>query len=195
MVLYGASGHAKVIIDILIKNDIKITAIIDDNTAINNILNFSVNRKNEVTINENVIISIGNNRIRKKISENLDKQNFGNATHPNAIIANTATIDKGTVIMANAVVNADAKIGKHCIINTNAIVEHDCIIGDFAHISPSATLCGNVIVGEGTHIGAGATIIPNIKIGKWCVIGAGSVVIKDIPDHTKVVGNPAKIIK
>ena len=195
MILYGASGHAKVIIDILQKNNIKISSIIDDNKNITKILGYSVNQQINNFNNQKMIISIGNNKIRKSITEKLKHTNYGTAIHPKSIIDKTAIIEKGTVIMANAIINSSAKIGKHCIINSNSVIEHDCVINNFAHISPSATLCGNVTIGEGTHIGAGATIIPNIKIGKWCIIGAGSVVIKNIPDNTTVVGNPARTIK
>ena len=50
-------------------------------------------------------------------------------------------------------------------------------------------------IGEGALIGAGSVILPGIKIGKWVTVGAGSVVTKDIPDHTIVIGSPAKILK
>ena len=195
MILYGASGHAKVIIDILLKSKIIITAIIDDNKNLKSILGFKVYRKQNTKINEELIISIGNNKTRKSISSKLKNVDYGIAIHPKAIIDKTSSINNGTVIMANAIINSSVKIGKHCIINTNTVIEHDCIINDFAHISPSATLCGNVFIDKGTHIGAGAIINPNIKIGKWCIIGSGSVVIKDIPNNTTVVGNPARVIK
>ena len=195
MILYGASGHAKVIIDILNKNKINISTIIDDNKDLKNVLELKVSPINKITINESVLISIGNNKTRKLISEKLNAISYGKAIHPNTTIDNTSIIQEGTVVMANTVINSSVNIGKHCIINTNAVIEHDCVIENYVHISPSATLCGNVTVGEGTHIGAGAIVIPNIKIGKWCTIGAGSVVIKDIPDHTTVVGNPARIVK
>jgi len=194
MILYGASGHARVIIDILLQNNITISAIVDDNENIKSLLNYKVFASNAINPDEEMIISIGNNRNRKTISESL-KNHFGIVIHPKSIIDKTVTIGEGTVVMANAIINATATIGNHCIINTNAVIEHDCVLKNYVHISPSATLCSNVKVDEGTHVGAGAIIIPNIKIGKWCVIGAGSVVIKDIPDNTKVVGNPARSIK
>ncbi|MCF6350436.1 MAG: acetyltransferase [Flavobacteriaceae bacterium] len=195
MILYGASGHAKVIINIFKLNRIKINAIIDDNKDINTVLEYTVKRLNEVKLDKEVIISIGNNKVRKTIYNKLKIEKYTNAIHSKAVIDSSSIINKGTVIMANAVINSSSIIGEHCIINTNAIIEHDCIVNNFAHISPNATLCGNVKIGEGTHIGAGAIVLPNIKIGKWCIIGAGSIVIKNIPDNTTVVGNPAKVIK
>jgi sugar O-acyltransferase (sialic acid O-acetyltransferase NeuD family) len=195
MILYGASGHAKVIIDILKQNKIPVNAIYDD-AAPFELLGYKVN-KPEINCpnDEALIISIGRNSTRQKLSQKLHQCNFGIAIHPSAIIDPTAKINEGTVIMAGTIINSSVKIGKHCIINTAASIDHDCVIDDFAHISPNATLCGNVTIGEGTHVGAGAVIIPGIKIGKWVTIGAGAVIIKDIPDYATVVGNPGKIIK
>jgi len=192
MKLYGASGHGKVIISIIKSMGLKISKIYDDRAPFE-LLGHPV-EKFDGNQNENFIISIGNNKIRKKLSNQLIHVNFTKIIHPKTIIDQSVIIDEGSVVMPGAIINVDSKIGKHCIINTSASIDHECIIANFAHISPNATLCGNVSIGEGTQVGAGATIIPNIKIGKWCVIGAGSVVIKDIPDYTIVVGNPARII-
>lgn len=192
MYLFGASGHAKVIIDILKALDVKIEALVDDNLEINRLLDYPV-LHNRTDISP-VIVSIGDNRVRKKISEKI-KGEFYKAVHPSAIISNTVSIGEGSVVMQGAIVQSDVEIGKHCIINTAASIDHDCIIEDFVHISPHSTLCGNIYIGEGTWIGAGAVIIPGVKIGKWSVIGAGSVVINDIPDNVLAVGNICKIIK
>jgi sugar O-acyltransferase (sialic acid O-acetyltransferase NeuD family) len=194
--LFGASGHCKVIIDVLKSNDINVTAIFDDRPLVTNLVDIPVLetvKLNNFPIGE-MIISIGDNKIRKMISTRLEGS-FFTAIHTSSIISENTIIKNGTVVMAGAIINSDSQIGKHCIINTGVIVEHDCKIDDFVHISPNATLAGNVYVGEGTHVGLGACVIQGIKIGKWAVIGAGSVIIKDVPDFAVVVGNPGKILK
>jgi len=192
MYLYGASGHAKVIIDILLAQGITIDGLIDDNPNIDDLLGFPVFHK---MINFSpLIVSIGLNATRKRIVEKLSCE-FGKAIHPTAIISDYATIDVGSVIMQGAIIQSCALIGMHCIINTGASVDHECVIGDYVHISPHCTLCGNVHVGEGSWIGAGSIIIPGVKVGKWSVIGAGSVVSKDIPDGVLAVGNRCKVVK
>lgn len=192
MYLYGASGHAMVIMDILKANGISIEGLVDDNPERNDLLGFPVfHGKLDASP---LIISIGNNKIRKKIAESYSAE-FGTAVHPSAIVSEYAQIGEGTVVMQGAIIQTCAKVGKHCIINTGASVDHECQIDDYVHISPHATLCGNVHVGEGTWIGAGTTVIQGVKIGKWCMIGAGSVVTKDIPDGVLAVGNRCKIIK
>lgn len=192
MYLYGASGHAKVILDILKASSIPIEGIFDDNRDITNILGIPVSIP--MKIKGPLIISIGNNAIRKKIAKNLTVK-FGCGLHPSALISDHARIGSGTVVMHGAIIQSCVQIGQHCIINTGASVDHECKIADYVHISPHATLCGNVEVGEGTWIGAGAIIIPGVKIGKWSIIGAGTVVSKNIPDYVLAAGNRCKIIK
>lgn len=196
MILIGASGHAKVIIDILEKTEEKVNYLVDANPDIKELAGYDVVEDNgyEPSEEEEYIISIGSNAIRKRIAEQR-KLKFGWAIHPSAILGDDVSVGQGTVIMAGAIVNASTQIGNHCIINTSASVDHDCKLGDFVHISPNSTLCGTIEVGEGTQIGAGATVIPNIKIGKWVTIGAGAVIVKDVPDYAVVVGNPGRIIK
>ncbi|RYE53438.1 MAG: acetyltransferase [Sphingobacteriales bacterium] len=195
MNLYGASGHAKVIIEIIESNGGKIEALFDDNPTIHSLLNYPVQRFTDSgELLGKFIVSIGNNRIRKDIVSLL-KTEFGVSIHKNATVSSRSVIGEGTVVMGGVVINTDSHIGRHCIVNTNASIDHDCSLEDFVHIAPGAILCGDVYVGEGTLLGARAVVIPGIRIGKWCTIGAGSVIIKDIPDFTKVAGNPARIIR
>lgn len=196
IILYGASGHAKVISSIIEAMNRFVDTIFDDNEKITYLNQYRVLTGYDKNYNPNIpiIISIGDNKIRKKISEKISHP-FAILIHPSSIIDKKVIVESGSVVFHNAIIQRDSIIGKHCIINTNASIDHDCIIEDFVHLSPSATLCGNIKVGEGTHIGAGATVIPNIKIGKWCIIGAGAVITKDIPDYSLVVGVPGKIIK
>lgn len=193
MNLYGASGHAKVIIDILKRSNQAIKIILDDNPNIKNILGIDVAHTSQhQNSEEEYIISVGNNKLRKLISEKFTA-NFGIAIHPSTTLDPTVQIGNGTVVMAGSIINSSTDIGKHCIINTSSSIDHDCIIEDFVHISPNATICGGISIGEGTQVGAGAVIIPNLTIGKWCTIGAGAVIIEDVPDGVTVVGNPGRI--
>lgn len=194
MYLYGASGHGKVCAEIAEENNISIEAFIDIDPSKKWILDYKVLDKIP-TQSIDIIISIGNNKIRKKVVSENKHWSYMTLIHPKATISKRAKIDAGSVVMAGATINAMATIGKHCIVNTNASIDHDCVISNYVHISPNAALAGNVEVGEGTHIGIGACVIQGIKIGNWCTIGAGAVVIKNVPDGATVVGNPARIIK
>ena len=190
--LFGASGHAKVIMDIIDARGDCVGCLYDDAPHSSDIHDIPVYKASDIHVQGPLIISIGSNRVRKLISNKYDLL-YAKAVHPKAVVSSSVVIGAGTVVMHGAIIQADVEIGKHCIINTGASVDHECKIGDFVHISPHATLCGNVQVGEGSWIGAGATIIPGIKIGRWCTIGAGSVVIRDIPDGATAYGNPCKV--
>lgn len=197
MLIYGASGHAKVIIDIINSTGKEsINFVLDDDPDLSEILGYEVwHHFEKFMLSEKMILAIGNNRTRFILSKKIENRFCEPLIHKTAVVSESSKIKNGTVVMPNAVINASSHIGKHCIINTGAVVEHDVEIGDFVHISPSASITGNVTIEEGTQVGAGAAIIPGIKIGKWVTIGAGAVVIEDIPDFAVVVGNPAKIIK
>ncbi len=196
MVFYGASGHAKVVIEAWIQAGGNVTGLVDDNPMITSFLGHQVFHtvSHPSFEGKQWMVSIGSNTVRKRIAELLEVT-FGMVLHPLAIISPSFKIGEGSVVLAGAIINSTTHVGKHCIINTGATIDHDCLIGDYAHIAPNATLCGGVIVGNETLIGAGSTIIPEIKIGNGCIIGAGSVVIRNVPDYCSVVGNPAKIIK
>ena len=209
IVIIGAGGHAKVVADIILKRkeilkeDLTIIGFLDDNyenLKNKEIFNIPVLGKTDL-INDfeskdyEYIIAVGNNLVRKKISEKYSDLNYYTAIHPTAVIGNEVTIGEGTAVMANTVINPYSKIGKHCILNTSCIIEHDNTIKNYVHISPNAVLCGEVTIKENSWIGAGSSVKQEITVGKNIIIGAGTVVIRDIEDNCTAVGNPAKIIK
>lgn len=198
VIVIGASGHGKVIADIIIKSGDILKGFLDDADNLPDMIAgiplLGSTSDYEKYLDCYFVIGIGNARIREKISLRLEgKVQWYTAIHPSAIISSISVeIGEGTVIMANAVVNSSALIGKHCIVNTGAIVEHDNVLKDFVHISPNAVLAGTVYVGEKTHIGAGAVVRNNLSICEASVIGAGAVVVKDIMVSGIYVGVPAE---
>jgi acetyltransferase EpsM len=194
--IYGASGHGKVIIEILENLGLPIFALFDDDERKKTLLGYEVKNDSKMFEREEIqwIIAVGDNKTRKKIAGDHFLQ-YGRAIDQSARISKRAEIGSGTVIMPGVSINSSSNIGKHVIVNTNSSVDHDCLIEDFVHISPNATLCGGVSVGEGTQIGAGAVVIPGIQIGKWVKVGAGAVIIRNVADGATIVGNPGRRIK
>lgn len=196
VMIIGASGHGKVIADIIHQSGDKVMGFLDDDPTKKEIHHIPVLGKIEdIQKYKNdfcFIIGIGDNQIRKEIAESNPALNYYTAIHPTAVIGEGVRIGNGTAVMAGVVINVDADIGEHCIINTAAVIEHDCIIGDYTHVSPQACLCGNVHVGEECHIGAGVTVINNLSICLKCTIGIGAVVVSNIEKQGIYIGNPAK---
>lgn len=188
--LYGASGHAKVVMDILEASGITVCGVYDDNIDNKHFRDLDV--KHAYDGASPMIVTIGDCNIRRRIVKRLNCQ-FLSAIHPSSIISPSVKIGAGTVVMQGVVIQADAIIGNHCIINTQSSVGHDCRISDFVHIASGATVCGGTEIGEGTWLGAGSVVKQGIKIGKNCMIGAGSVVVRDIPDGVTAFGNPARV--
>lgn len=187
MILYGASGHCRVVVDIAEALGIPVDYIVDDNPKITELLGYKV-RSNCGKYDE-AIITIGQNWTRKRIFEQIVVNHYLKAIHPTAIISPHASIGDGTVVMQGAIIQSCARIGEQCIVNTGASVGHDVTIGDFVHVASHATITGGVTVGEGTWIGAGSVIRQGVHIGSWTMIGAGSVVVDDIPDGVVAFGN------
>ncbi|WP_029071013.1 acetyltransferase [Kandleria vitulina] len=203
VVVIGASGHARVIADIIKRSNDEIIGFLDDNVEIQGRTIFDGKKVLGDTSEESVkkyvdcyfIIGIGSNRVRKIISEKYSNLKWYTAIHPNAVIGSNVSIGDGSVLMAGTVVNTGTKIGKHCIINTCSSIDHDNILEDYVHLSPGAHLAGTVKIGELTWICAGVTVINNISIGENNIIGAGATVIDNIEEtNNTYVGVPVRKI-
>lgn len=142
------------------------------------------------------IVGIGNSNVRMRLAKRLEDAGLTliQAIHPRATVSPSAQIGVGTAIDAGAIVCARAIVGKNVIINTSASVNHDCLIEDDVHICPGSHLAGNVIVRKGSWVGLGSTVIEKTEIGAYSFIGAGSVVVSDIPPQVIAYGAPARII-
>lgn len=207
VLIYGASGYGKVILDILEKTpDVEVAGFFDTDEAKDGrkFCGYLVRHASEEALKqareggvEYATISIGDGDERAKIASRLSEKGFKffTAVHPAAVVGKGVEIGEGTVVVARAVVNPYAQVGKHVIVNTGAVVEHDNVIGDFVHIAPGVNLGGAVSVGDFSEVFTNATVLPRVKIGRHVIVGAGAVVLKDVPDSIVVVGNPAREMK
>ncbi len=151
LLIIGANGHGKVVADIALKmSKWKKVAFLDDSESIKMSMGLEV-VGNLLDVNKfiedfDIIVGIGNNRIREKLQDDLEEKGASVPTliHPSAIIGEQVELSHGTVVMAGAVINCCSKIGKGCIINTSVTIDHDSVIEDYAHISPGANLAGSV---------------------------------------------------
>ena len=142
-------------------------------------------------------LGLGSPVLRAKLQEEFIKLG-GN---PVTVISKLASIGSfgtqigaGSSIMQGALVSNNCSLGKANLIYFNSVVSHDAILGDYVELSPGAIILGRCKIGNYTSIGSNATILPDITLGNNVIIGAGAVVTKDIPDNSKAVGVPARII-
>jgi sugar O-acyltransferase (sialic acid O-acetyltransferase NeuD family) len=206
-IVWGASGHAKVLRPLIEGAGFRIVAMIDRNPQAQSIVPgcpvFSsleeLLQKPPYNDGEQIYfaIAIGGDRGRDRVEihDILVGEGFSPLTlvHPKAWVSETARIAEGAQVLGMAAVSEEVTIGRHSIINTNASVDHEGTIGQGCHIMPGATLAGCVEVGDFCTIGSNATVFPRVRIGSGAVIGAGSVVTKNVPENAVVMGAPARV--
>lgn len=208
IIVVGSSGHAKVVIDCIEKeNKYEIIGLLDRFKEVgSSSFGYKIIGKEEDLQNlikkhkiEGGIIAIGDNFIRytvyDKISQSIPEFNFIKVIHPSAQIARNVLIGKGTVIMANTTISSEATVGDFCIINNNSSLDHDSEMLDYSSLAPGSSIGGNVKIGSFTAVSLGTKVIHGITIGEHTIIGAGSNVIKNIPNYVVTYGNPARVIR
>ncbi len=204
VIVLGAGGHARVLVEALRARDIDIdgfitnqpecgTGVMASLARIGNDQDLMARERQGITL-VNGVGSIGRADVRRAVFETFRAAGFSFASviHPTAMIASDVTIGEGAQVMAGAILQCGVRIGVNAIINTGAIVDHDSRIGDHAHVAPGASLAADVVVGAGAHVGAGATIIQGRRVGNEAIVGAGAVVVDDVPDRTIARGVPAR---
>lgn len=202
-VVFGASGHGKVVADAWLAAGVTVDGFLDDDAAKagTSLLGLPVLGTTEwlrVAASQGPVLvglGVGDNRARRTIARRCVEAGGELAVivHPRAIVARSARLAPGVVVFGGAVVNADASIGEGAIINTSATVEHDCSVGEFAHVSPNAVLGGGATIGRLSQLGIGATLLPRVQIGEGSLVGGGSVVTRNIEAWAVAMGVPARV--
>lgn len=208
MIIIGAKGFAKEVLEILHQNNqLEGLAFYDDvNLELPDLLynQFPI-LKNEIQVKEHFqsygndfTIGIGEPKLRELMYEKFSRLggHFTSTISSTAYIGNYENqIDDGCNIMQKVVLTNDITLKKGVLINQMSSIGHDVLIGEFSEICPNVSISGNCKIGDYVFIGTGAVILPKIMIGNNVIIGAGAVVSKDLPDNCVAVGIPAKIIK
>lgn len=194
LLVVGAGGHAKVVIDTARTAGFSIAGVVGAPSDADEVLGVAVSPNSDGIGCDGFIVAVGNNGVRAKLfTEYRDRGLLPvSVIHPSAVIAPSVVIGAGTFVAAGVIVNVDAAIGEDTILNTGCTVDHDCVVGDHALVGPTASLCGESRIGAGVTVGAGASIIPVKQVGDWSTIGAGAAVVEDVPSGVVYAGVPAR---
>lgn len=199
LVLFGAGGHARVVLDAARAAGMRVDWVIDDDphdSALDGVPVVGASDERWMGLGAfRFVVTIGRNPSRAEVFARLESRG-GTAVsvvHPAAVISPGAGLGSGTVVMAGVVVNAGARVGKNCILNTGCSIDHECLLGDHVHVCPGVHVAGRVSVGTGTMLGIGSCVTQCLTIGAWTTVGAGAVVVRDVPGGVVVYGNPARV--
>ena len=207
MLVIGAKGHAKEILEILYQqNNIDNLFFYDgisENIPVLFFHQFEILRTEEEVkelfrMDSRFVLGVGSQLIRYKLAQrfitlggilNSIISPFAHVGHYNMVLEN------GLNIMTGVVITNDIFIGEGTLVNANVTIHHDSIIGKYCEISPHVSIAGHCTIGNFCSLGIGTIVLPHIKIGHNVVVGAGAVVTDHIPDNVMVAGIPAKIKK
>ena len=206
--IFGASGHAKVVIDVVEQQGLyRICGLIDTyKQPGTELMTYQVLGPEEclpvLTEKHGVskgIVAIGDNWVRHQVVQRIaaiaPNFSFVSIIHPCARVARDVLLGKGVVVMAGATINPGSRIGDFCFVNTNASIDHDNVMEPFSCIQPNAATGGDVRIGAFSAISIGANVIQGISVGEHTVIGAGSTVLEDLPDRVVAYGTPCRVIR
>ena len=196
VIILGAGGHAKVIIDILSQRKTKILGVASLNNSKKVNYDYKIFSDEEVIANfdsqevnlVNGLGSLPNDNKRYELSKKYLDFGFKFITiiHTSSIISKDTDILDGAQIMAGAIIGPGSKVGEGTIVNSQSSIDHDCEIENYSHICPGVVCSGNVRIGSFVHISTGVSIINNINIGDNSIIYPGVTLLKDVPKNSIV---------
>jgi UDP-2-acetamido-3-amino-2,3-dideoxy-glucuronate N-acetyltransferase len=136
--------------------------------------------------------------------------------HPDQVNLYGCRIGDGCKIASFVEIQRGASLGKNVKVEAFAFIPRGVTVEDGAFIGPHACFTNDpypravtetgepvrdedwelvsTVVKERASIGANATILCGVTIGTGALVAAGSVVTQDVPAHSLVMGNPARVV-
>jgi UDP-2-acetamido-3-amino-2,3-dideoxy-glucuronate N-acetyltransferase len=150
-------------------------------------------------------------RVAPDVKLGRDVRLFGFVNLYGCEIGDETKVGTFVEIQKGARIGRRCKISSHTFICEGVTIEDEVFIGHnvtfINDVFPRATTtegglqteqdwqCLPTLVKTGASIGSGATLLCGITVGQGALVGAGSVVTKDVPPHTVVAGNPARVLR
>lgn len=197
LLVIGAGGHAKVVIDAARAAGVDVVGVAGKPGDPSDVLGIPVTLDRSAGGAEAFIVAVGDNKRRAEefatwLATGLEPVSV---IHPSAILSDDVDLGRGVFVAPGVIVNVGAHIGDNVILNTGCRIDHDTEIGDHAHIGPNVALCGGVVVGEGALLGVNSCVIPLGRVGAWSQVGAGAAVTREVPADETWAGVPARAIR
>ena len=163
---------------------------------------YHINAKKGAKIKLNNDLILGGNSYgnHKEVILRMDENSTINVNGNFSVFYNSDIVlfQGATLNLGNSFINSDAKIRCHksISIGDGCAISHDFTVMDSnAHYIDGDNKTLPVVIKDNVWIGTRVTILSGVTVGEGAVIAAGAVVTKDVPPHTVVGGNPARVIK
>lgn len=166
LLIIGAGGHGKCCYEIAERmHCFDLIDFVDDNalSALNKtVIGKQAELKDLRKQYDSAFVAIGNNLIRKKISQEIKKIGFNlvNLIDPKAFVSSYANLGEGIVIFPNAVVETESHIEDGCVISANSVVHHEAKIKEYSLIYSNCVIKPTVVVDTLVTLKSG-TILEN----------------------------------
>lgn len=203
VLVIGAGGHAKVVIELLRAGGREVAGVLDADASPRTVVGAPVIGSDDALPRlraeglADAFVALGGNGLRARVGAGVRAAGFTlvNAVHPGAAVSPSVRLGGGVAVMAGACLNAETRVGDLAIVNTGASVDHDGDLGEACHVAPGCALAGNVTVGARAFLGVGCVAIPGVGVGEGTTVGAGSVIVRDIPAGVLALGAPARVVR
>ncbi|MDE5206954.1 NeuD/PglB/VioB family sugar acetyltransferase [Citrobacter amalonaticus] len=200
LIIIGAGGFAKAVIDSLDHDKYSLEGFIDTVKSGTHqgfpILGHSFS---DIAPLDNYcyFIAIGDPDDRALWLEKIKAKNLKtiNIIDKTAIVSKRSSLGSCIYVGKMSIINSDSCLEDGVVVNTRALIEHGNYISYCTNISTNVVLNGDVQVGEKTFIGSCTVVNGQLKIGSSSIIGSGSVVIRNVPDNVVVAGTPTRLLK
>lgn len=202
LTIWGTGGHAISVLETALASGFTDIVFSDRFSSASEFEGFpllTMDELNKRNVRLLTVVAVGDNSTRQLVCASLAKSmkdlSFVTLIHPSAVVASSASLGPGTVVLQGAIVGAKSRIGDHCIINTGASLDHESSIGNFSSLAPGVVTGGRVVIGERSAIGIGTAVRHGLRIGHDTVVGSASYVHEDLPNNVVAYGTPARAIR
>ncbi len=177
LLLVGAGGFGRVVSELAtLDYD---CAFVDDGITINSeicglkVIGNTSNLKELFTEYKNIVITIGNNEVRKRIYNEAKSigYTFPNLIHPSAYISPYANIGHGCVVLNNVCIQNGSFVGNCVLLNPGVEIHHDSFVDDFSLIYTNSVVRTYAKVGRCVKIGSNTTICNNAIVDNNTITG------------------------